>query len=140
MSDAESNHELEFMSAQHVAAMNAQLADAPDVLAAANELRADYVLAYRLDDAPDGVPIYWTMALGPSGVRFSLEPPVHADVLITSDWTRRMLSLHAVRVGNVIECPEQIDGDPELLGRLLAVVALGQRVATMPTRLPEVRR
>ncbi|MFI6598620.1 hypothetical protein ACIBHX_20365 [Nonomuraea sp. NPDC050536] len=128
---------LKFMSAEHVALMNALLAEAREVRAAAAALGGEYVWLYELTGCPDGATVYWSATIGAAGLRFDLDRPDDpADIVVRADWTELMRSLHAQKSGVRVEVRQEVIGDPDLLERLGEVLALGQGVATVETRLP----
>ncbi|WP_162834602.1 hypothetical protein [Amycolatopsis circi] len=127
-----------FMSPAHVDRMNQLLADSAEVRAAAAELGGTYTMTYRLDGAPNGTE-YWTTVFGPAGLRFELTAPPSPDVLVRADWTATMSALHAQQDGRDAQpIHEETTGDETLVKRLHHVLALGRRVATIQTRLPDL--
>jgi hypothetical protein len=128
---------MEFMSPEHVAAMNDVLEQSEDVRAACAGIGRPSVLAFRLSDGPGGADVHWTMIFH-DRMRFSLDKHPSPDVLITGDWKRMILATAAGRRGEVLDPGVEITGDQQLLMRLNQILDLGRRVATFEVSFPAV--
>ncbi len=129
---------MEFMSQEHVDAMNELLAGSEELLAAARELPRDYVLAYELTDGPDdGATVYWQLRLGPDGLVFALVPAPGADVRLRGDWRVALTAFARTKNGAPADDGLTADGDFEsFMTAVGPQFALGQKVATIPATFP----
>ena len=134
----EEQRQMRFMSPEHVSTMNRLLAESADVRAAAATLDRDYVLAYRLTDAPGGGVAHWTMTLGPAGVRFALAAAPASDVEMHADYRDMVRMVQATRAGETPKGDVLTVGDTEVLARIAPVYAVAQQVATVDVEFAEV--
>ena len=126
---------VEFMSAEHVAAMNALLEDAPSVRKACSELPVPRVMAYRLADGPDGGDVHWAMTFTDT-VRFSLQEHPEPDVCFVGDWTKMILASQGSREGEPQDPNLTIEGDAAVLAEIGAALEVARSVATVPVDFP----
>ena len=126
----------QFMSAEHVAAMNTLLADSAEVREAGIALGRTYRLAYVLSDGRDGGDEHWLMSLGPAGVRFALEPEPDADITFRADWRAIVDTSKAAREGRDLDPGVTVEGDVTVLATVAPAFAAAQRVATLEVDWP----
>ena len=124
-----------FMSAEHVAAMNAVLAADGTVRAACAALAKQVTIAYELSDGPGGTTVYWSIAFAET-VRFGLEPTA-ADLVLRGDWARMVHAAKANRQGQVEDPAVLPVGDVTVMQAVAPVFALASNVATLPVVFPE---
>lgn len=128
---------MEFMSADHVSAMNALLEDAPQVRKACAGLSGDRSMAYRLVDGPDGAEVHWTVTFTDT-VRFFLTEHVTPDVLFVGDWRQMIRASKANRNGEQLDPGVSIVGDSAVLAEIGPVLETARSVATVPITFPDV--
>jgi hypothetical protein len=127
----------EFMSAEHVAAMNLRLRDDQAVRAACRRIDdGPHVMLYRLRDGSAGEDVLWAVHVDET-VRFELADHLHPDVVLTGDWWRMIEAVRAGREGRAVEADLRVEGDLRVVASLMAVLDVARPVATMPTSLPE---
>jgi hypothetical protein len=128
---------MEFMSAEHVEAMNTILEASAPVREACAALAAPGVLAYRLSDGPGGATVHWAVTCSDT-VRFSLEAASAPDVLLTGDWARMVRGARANREGETVDPGVSVQGSPERMAELAAILATASAFATLPVDFPDV--
>jgi hypothetical protein len=126
------------MSAEHVAAMNAELTASAEVRRAASKLVRDYVIVYELTDGPHGGIEYWQLRLGPGGVAFALAPAPDADVRLCGTWRRAVAAARASRDGRDGDTGLLTEGDLGILETVGPVLTLAQQAATLPVAWPDL--
>jgi hypothetical protein len=126
-----------FMSAEHVEIMNRRLAASEEVAAVAAQMPRSYEVAYRLRDEKADRTEFWLMQLGPSGVRFALEPSESADLTFVGDYQRMIDSSRASRGGETADPGLEVLGDPTVLESIAEVFAAAQKVGAVPVSWPE---
>lgn len=130
---------MEFMSQEHVGAMNELLAASEEVAAAAKELSREYVLAYELTDGPvDGATVYWQLRLSPEGTAFTLTPAPQADLWLRGDWRSALTSMANSRNGDS-ESDNSLTPEGDFESFMAAVgeqFAVARKVATIPATFP----
>lgn len=129
---------MEFMSQQHIDAMNELLAGSDEVKTAGRTLARDYVLAWELSGGPDGgATVYWQLRFGPEGTAFTLTPADDADLRYVGDWRAALTTMARARDGETVQQPWKVEGDE---GAVMAAVgeqfAVSQKVATLPATFP----
>jgi hypothetical protein len=129
---------MEFMSAEHVKAMNQVLEQSEEVRRACTSLDGPKVLAFRLSDGPGGADVHWALTYG-NTMRFSLDEHPSPDVLITGDWKRMIRAVAAGRRGEAADPGVEIIGDQELFLRLNQILELGRGVATFEVSFPAIQ-
>jgi hypothetical protein len=120
-----------FMSREHVDIMNALLADAHDVHAACSTLDRSYVLHYDLTGGPQGDKVHWTMIFSPDGVRFGLDEPLRADLVIAGPYAEVVAASRAAREGREPSAQLPMTGDTavlEVIGPAFAAARAAARV------------
>lgn len=130
---------MEFMSQEHVDAMNALLDGSAEVQAAAGEQARDYVLVYELTDGPDeGATVYWELRLGPDGTRFALTPNPAADLRFSGDWHTAVTAIARSRRGEQVDDAGLITaGDAEaVMAAVGRTFAVARGVATLDATFP----
>ena len=127
---------LEFMSADHVAAMNALLEDAPQVRKACAGLSGDRSMGYRLVGGPDGADVHWTVTFTDT-VRFFLTEQMTPDVLFVGDWRQMIRASKASRDGEQLDPAVSIVGDAAVLAEIGPVMETARSVATLPITFPD---
>lgn len=130
---------MEFMSQQHVEAMNELLADSAQVSAAARKLPREYVLAYELTDGPaDGATVHWQLRFGSGGTTFALTAAPDADVRLRGDWRVALTAMaHTRRSGEPVDDGLVTEGDIEsLMAAVGEQFAVARNVATLETTYP----
>ena len=127
---------MQFMSPEHVAAMNEILAGDPGVRTLAAALDREYRLLYELRDGPHGSTEYWSLTLGPQGVRFGLAPVNAPDLTLRAGYYPMVASSRAAREGRAAEADIVTDGDPSVMERVGPVFARAQSVATLDVEFP----
>jgi hypothetical protein len=129
---------MEYMSDEHIAAMNTRLAGSQEVRALCSALPRPISLAIELSDGPGGETVHWTFTVT-DAARFSRDPCPAADVSMTGDWTKMMLSSRALTTGQELDPEVDITGDLEALEQLLAIRnASAPSVAGMPVTFPDI--
>jgi hypothetical protein len=128
---------MQFMSAEHVDAMNALLADAPEVRAACSELTRPYVVAYRLADGPDRQTVHWTVTFDAT-VRFALSEHPTPDVVMVGDWRDMILASSAGRRGASHEPSVTLEGDPDVLTLTDPALEAARTIATVEVDFPNI--
>lgn len=131
------DNRMDFMSPEHVAAMNERLRDADVVRAACRELGRTRVLQFQLADGPDGADVYWTLTYDHT-MRFGLEPHPEPDVVLSGDWTNMIRATVSAHSDEPVPHEIVIQGDAELYPKLMAILELARPLATFDTRLPDV--
>jgi hypothetical protein len=126
----------QFMSAEHVAAMNVTLADSAEVREASSALERTYTMAYVLSDGREGRDEYWLMSLGPDGVHFALDHKPDASVIFRGDWRTMVEASKAGREGRQVDPGVTVEGDAGVLDAVATVFATAQRVATLEVDWP----
>lgn len=126
---------MEFMSAEHIAAMNAILEGDPAVRAACTGLSRPYEMTYVLSDGPGGGDVHWTITFGDT-MRFSLHEVPSADVRFIGDWKQMIRASSAGRRGEQVDAGVTIEGDTAALAEISPVLEVGRDVATMPVDFP----
>lgn len=128
----------EFMSHEHVAAMNDRLRTADDVRAACRELGQPRAMLYRLRNGPDGgSDVFWTLTYEDT-IQFALADHPDPDVVLTGDWHTMLRAVRAARSGESAAPDLQVQGDPEVFARLNAILDIARPVATLDTVIPDV--
>jgi hypothetical protein len=130
---------VEFMSADHVEAMNTLLAGSAEVTAAAKDLPREYVLAYALTDGPDdGETVHWQMRFSPSGTAFALTPATDADLVLRGDWRTALTAFAASKGGETVaDAGLSAEGDYEsFMTAVGAQFAVALKVAAIRTEFP----
>ncbi|GAA3568023.1 hypothetical protein GCM10022222_59910 [Amycolatopsis ultiminotia] len=130
---------MEFMSQEHIDAMNGLLAGSAEVSAAARELPREYVLAYELTDGPaDGATVHWQLRFATDGPTFALTPAPDADVLLRGDWREVVTAAARSRRGEEpVEDGLRTDGDIEsFMAAVGELFAVARKVATLETTFP----
>lgn len=130
---------MDFMSQEHVEAMNELLAGSEQVSAAARKLPREYVLAYELTDGPaDGASVYWQLRFGAGGTTFALTEAPDADVLLRGDWFVALTAMaHSRRGGEPVDDGLVAEGDVEsLMAAVGEQFAVAREVATLETTFP----
>ena len=128
---------MEFMSAEHVATMNAILQDDAAVRAACSGLSRPWVMSYVLADGPGGSYVYWTVTFGET-MQFSLDEAPAADVRLVGDWKQVVRSSSGARRGEELDPGVSIEGDTAALAEIGPVLEVGRAVATVPVEFPPV--
>lgn len=128
---------MEFMSADHIATMNALLRDAPTVRAACARLGQPRVLSYYLTDGPGGEPVHWTVTFGET-VQFSLAEASTSDVRFVGDWTRMIQAARASQNGDKADSGVSLEGDHSVFAEINAVLETARAVATVDVDYPPV--
>jgi len=128
---------MDFMSPEHVSAMNERLRDAEEVRAACRELGEPRVLQFHLANGPDGADVYWTVEYHHT-MQFGLEPHPEPDIVLSGDWTNQIRATVSSRTDEPVPQEISIQGDPELYAKLATIVELARPFATFDTRLPDV--
>lgn len=129
---------VQFMSPEHVAAMNAALVDDAEVRAACAALGGPKVLAYRLSDGPGGSTVHWTVTFDGT-VSFGLEHDPRADVVLVGDWGAVVRATAAQREGRTESPVVSFEGDVALLGSLVPVLDAARQRASFDTTFPETQ-
>ena len=129
-----------FMSYTHVFRMNRILAADVDSKAACAELDRRYVMAYELENGPEGETVWWQMSFDPAeGIRFSLEAPTTpADLTFQGDWAAMIRATRDIGEGKEVEIPLTPVGDVSVSEKTAAAFAAGQKAAGMKTVFPDV--
>ncbi len=122
---------LSFMSAEHVAEMNRLLDASAAVHEASAALDRLYVLHYDLSDGPRGEQVHWTMTFASDGVRFGLEAPDRADIVVAASYDDAIEASRASREGREPRTKLQMDGDPAVLQTIAPTFAAAQATATI---------
>jgi hypothetical protein len=125
-----------FMSSEHVAAMNELLDASADVRIACAALPQPRVMAYALEDGPDGRTVHWAVSFHGT-VRFSLDPAPEPDVLLRGDWRRMMRASDANRRGETADPDVSVEGDVGVLEEIGPVLELARSVATLDVEFPQ---
>ncbi|PKW16227.1 hypothetical protein [Saccharopolyspora spinosa] len=128
---------MEFMSVEHVAAMNKLLQDAPDVRSACTQLSRARVVSYLLTGGPNGEEVHWTITFGDT-VQFSLEEASSPDARFVGDWTQMIRAVSAGRGGAQVDAGVSIDGDGSVLAGINTTLETARAVATVPVEFPSV--
>jgi hypothetical protein len=128
---------MEFMSEEHVAAMNALLEDAPQVREACAQLDRPRTMSYRLADGPAGRDVHWAVTFTDT-VRFSLDEKAEPDVLLVGSWTQMIRASRANRHGEQIDPGVSIEGDAAVLAEVGPVLEASRAAATLPVQFPDV--
>ena len=124
------------MSPDHVAAMNALLADSEPVRAACTVLTRPATVGYRLANGPHGETVHWSVEIADT-VRFSLgERP--ADVVLVGDWAQVIRATTSARANRSADPGLTVEGDQDLLPELMSVIGTARSVATLPVEFPQV--
>ena len=130
-------HKIKFMSAEHVAAMNELLRDAPEVRDVCSVLDREHVMAYRLTGGPDGRDVLWSVIFGDT-VQFELRDDDAPDVLLVGDWGAMIRTLHDARSGSATSPDLTLTAEPEVFARLNAIFDIARPVAMVDTALPDL--
>jgi hypothetical protein len=128
---------MEFMSPEHVEAMNRVLDQDEAIRQACAGLDGPRVLAFRLSDGPGGTDVHWTLTFDRT-MRFSLDEHPSPDILMTGDWKRMIQATEAGRRGEALDPGVEIHGDLAVLAQLMEIFELGRRIATFEVSFPEV--
>lgn len=128
---------MEYMSAAHVAAMNAILADSATVKAACAQLDGPRVLSFALTDGPGGETVHWAISFRET-VRFDLAEEPAPDVRIIADWARMIRASQAAREGREEDIGMATEGATEVLAEVNHVFETARAVATIPVDFPPV--
>jgi hypothetical protein len=130
---------MEFMSQEHIDAMNVLLVNSEKVLTAAKELPREYVLAYELTAGPvDGATVYWQVRLGPAGTVFELAPAENPDLCFRGEWRSVVESAARSRDGASDDGGGMsAEGDvPSFMAAVGKNFAIAREVATVPVTYP----
>jgi hypothetical protein len=129
---------MEFMSPEHVSAMNDVLAGAADVRAECARLAQPRLLAYRLTSGPGGADVHWTLRFT-ENVQFGLGKPVeNPDVELVSDWAAMIRATAATRAGIPTEPPVTLHGNAAVLAEVATALEAARRIATFEVEFPRV--
>lgn len=128
---------MEYMSAEHMAAMNELLQSAPEVRAACDQLGESRVMSYLLTNGPDHEDVHWTITFTDT-IRFSPEEAAAPDLRFTGDWRQMIRSARAGREGKQIDPGVAIDGDPAICAAILTAFESARGIATLPVEFPTV--
>ena len=127
---------LAFMSPEHVAHMNALLANDVASKEACAKLDRCWTMVYELSDASRIV--WWTMSFDPAqGVAFSLDPPhAAADILYRGDYRSYMEWMRRHKAGEQ-PGPEPVDvsGDPNGMTVIGPAFQAAGQAATVETEV-----
>lgn len=126
-----------FMSPEHVAAMNELLDTSAEVRAACSAIPQARVIAYALEDGPDGRTVDWTVSFDGT-VRFSLDPATNPDVVLRGDWGKLMRTSAANRRGESADPGVTVEGDVSVLADVGPVLDLARSVATLDVDFPQL--
>lgn len=126
-----------FMSSEHVAAMNALLDASTEVRAACSALPQPRVMAYALEDGPDGHTVHWVASFR-STMQFSLDAVDQPDVLLRGDWRQVVRASDANRRGELVDPGVVVEGDAGVLAEVGPVLELARSVATLDVEFPQV--
>jgi len=139
MNDAIEPGAVPFMSAPHVALMNARLEASAVVRQACAELSADATIGYRLRDEDTGALVSWQMRFSRrDGIRFALgEPDSPSDMTLVTGYWKMLDAVKAQRRNEPADPGIQVEGDAAVFARVGPVFALAQSVATVPVIFPE---
>lgn len=129
---------MEFMSQQHIDAMNELLAGSDEVKTVDKTLSRDYVLAWELTDGPDdGATVYWQLRFGPEGTAFALTPADDADLRYVGDWRAALTTMARARDGETVDQPWKVEGDEDaVMAAVGEQFAVSEKVATITTTFP----
>lgn len=127
---------MEFMSAEHVAAMNALLQDHEDVRKECAELPRTYALGYRLSGGPSGT-VHWTLRFDDT-VIFALGEHPSPDLTIVGDWRRMIRSAAAARARQQVDPGVVLEGDTSVMTVIESAWVRARAVATLDVEFPEV--
>jgi hypothetical protein len=122
---------MEFMSQEHVDAMNDLLQASQQVKDICAGLPEERVLAYLLSDGPGGGTVHWTMVFADT-VRFSLQQHPSPDVTLVGDWSRTIRAAKASRAGEPADPGVALTGDPTVMTVIGPAFATAQAAATLP--------
>lgn len=128
---------MQFMSPQHVAAMNELLDASAEVRAACAALPEPRAMGYELTNGPDGETVHWTVSFNGT-VQFSLDRAERADVGFKGDWAQMIRATRANRDGGAVDPGVTVAGDPAALAEIGPVLERARSVATLPVEFPEV--
>jgi hypothetical protein len=128
---------MEFMSEQHVSAMNALLTASDAVREACSQLPRPQVITYRLLSGPEGDTVYWTITFNDT-VQFALTAHPSPDVQVTADWRETILSASAGRRGEYYEPPSVYEGDTNVLLATAPAMAAARTAAAISTDFPDL--
>jgi hypothetical protein len=128
---------MEFMSPEHVDAVNAIVAEDQSVRAACARLPRPRVVAYRLTNGPDGADVHWTASFADTLVLSLTEAPA-SDVQIHGEWADMIRSARANREGQATNPDLTIGGDHSVLGEIGPIMELARPFATLPVEFPDV--
>lgn len=131
------DHRMEFMSPEHIAAMNERLRRAEVVRAACRDLGAPRVLQFHLADGPGGADVYWTVEYRHT-MQFSLESHPEPDVVLSGDSTNQIRATISARTDKPVPQNISIQGDPAILEQLKAIIEIARPFATFDTRFPDI--
>ncbi|MGO4258863.1 hypothetical protein [Marmoricola sp. RAF53] len=125
----------EYMSREHVDAMNELLLDDAAVRAACAQLDRPRAMTFHVLDGPGGEDIFWTM-LFDTTLQFLLHEQPEADILVTVSWDDMLDATRAARAGAPGAPRLDVRGSAALFTQLLAIMEVGRAVATLDIRLP----
>lgn len=125
---------MQFMSQEHVDAMNRRLEAAPELEPVLRTLDRDYRMLYRLSD-PAGT-VYWGLTVGPGGVAFSLTELTNADVTLVADHREMVRASRLARDGVQADIDVKTEGDASILGRIGPAVEAARGIATLDVEYP----
>jgi hypothetical protein len=127
-----------FMSPEHVDAMNGLLAASDEIAEACSDLDRAYTLHYHLTGAPGGTEAHWTMTFDSAGVRFGLDRPSSADLVVESDYGEMIRSTIETRAGKQPTKQPPMTGDLGVLEKIGPAFAVARSVATIDVEFPDV--
>lgn len=129
---------MEFMSPEHVTAMNAVLASSDAVRSAARLLPQTVLVAYELRRESVSELVHWTLELGPQGARFGLEPPAQeADIVLRGSWGVVVGASREARLGREVDTQLELSGDVEVLAAAQDLFRVVREVATVDVDFPD---
>jgi hypothetical protein len=128
-----------FMSAEHVAAMNARLAAAADVRAAVAKLEREILWVHKLWDDHAGRYVWWQNRFSPAeGISLALgKPEREPTTLFTGNYWDMVAAVAETVAGRPREAPVKIEsGDPDFMRDVADIHSLAWQAALIDVDYP----
>ena len=131
-----------FMGEEHVRRMNQLMAADKATRKACAELERPWLLAYELNNAPNGGIEWWLLQFDPQdGCWFELTPPPREpDLVFKGEYAAYIEFIKAAKEGkaSVEDEPVERIGDMSMLEAVGPAFAAGRAAAAIPAKFPEI--